>query len=116
LVDQRFPRSVRLRKRPDFVRIQARGRRFRTKNLVVCWSPGPSAGRFGLTVSRKVGNAVTRNRVKRWLREAIRRNRDQVQGQDVVLIALPSASRAGAQVLAEEVVLAMARIGRKESR
>ena len=113
MADQRLPRSVRLRKRPDFVRIQARGQRFRTKNLVVCWSAGPEAQRFGITVSRKVGNAVTRNRVKRWLREAIRHNRHKVAGVDVVFIAHSSASRAGALAISEQVALALDRIGRK---
>lgn len=68
--------------------------------------------RFGVTVSRKVGNAVIRNRVKRWLREAIRKERASLPGRfDVVFIAHPSAAVAGAQVIAAQVRSALHRIG-----
>ena len=65
--------------------------------------------RFGITVSRKVGNAVTRNRVKRWLREAIRHERDGLDGGDVVFIAHPQAATAGEQDQSD-VRTALARI------
>ncbi len=108
-----FPKSNRLRKRPDFRRVQGQGKRFRTPRLLVMVQPskGPSS-RFGLTVSRKVGNAVTRNRVKRWLREAIRKNHHRVEGcVDVVFIARREAADAGLSVLSEEVIDVFGRIG-----
>jgi ribonuclease P protein component len=54
------------------------------------------ASRFGITVSRRVGNAVVRNRVKRWLREVIRHHWRSLEGEwDVVIIARPKAAEAG---------------------
>lgn len=74
--------------------------------------PAGAASRFGLTVSRKVGNAVVRNRVKRWLREAVRRERSTLPGRwDVVLIAHPSAATAGAALLQAQVRAAFSRLG-----
>ena len=74
--------------------------------------PGQAAGsRVGLTVSRKVGGAVVRNQVKRWLREAVRHERAELVGDwDVVLIARPSAATAGAVRLRAQVRRALRRI------
>lgn len=66
--------------------------------------PGP---RFGLAVSRKVGNAVVRNRVKRWIREAARLGRRGVGGWDVVVIARSAAATAGAAAIAAELGAAL---------
>ncbi len=59
--------------------------------------------RFGLTVSRKVGNAVVRNRVKRWLREVLRHRKHRVADVDVVIIARRNAGSAGLAELGRQI-------------
>ncbi len=66
-----FPKSRRLRKRVDIVGVQRAGNAIHTRYfVVVCDVQG--RGRLGITVSKKVGNAVNRNRVKRLVREFVR--------------------------------------------
>lgn len=67
------------------------------------WHEKEGDARFGLAVSRKVGNAVVRNRVKRWLRESIRRQHHGLSGVDVVFIARRDAAEAGYATLFDEV-------------
>lgn len=73
--------------------------------------------RYGLVVSKKVGNAVTRNRVKRWLRESLRHHRVGVVGTwDVAVIASPRSATAGLAVLDVEVQRALSQLGKGGSR
>ena len=97
---QGFPPRLRLRRTADYRRVQRRGRRHHSELFVTVYAAnGLGHPRFGLTVSRKVGNAVTRNQVKRWLREAIRRHpaaHDRsLAGTDVVFIARSRAAGVG---------------------
>ena len=87
--DARFPRAHRLRSRRDFRRVQSVGRRVHTPHFIVLVDRGRAERtRLGITVSRKVGGAVVRNRVKRLVREVFRANRERFQrGHDLVVIA-----------------------------
>jgi ribonuclease P protein component len=60
--------------------------------------------RLGVTVSRRVGNAVVRNSVKRRIREWFRRvGRERMAGRDVVVIARPGAARLGGMAVFSEL-------------
>ena len=82
----------RLRQRADFLRVAAGRWRYATPGLVVQMRPredmSSPAARVGFTVTKKVGNAVVRNRTKRRLREAVRLALDPgaYRGFDMVVI------------------------------
>lgn len=94
--DERYRKSERLQKRPDFLRVQHQGLRYTTPRFVVLSVPSPvGRRRFGITASTKVGNAVQRNVVKRRLREIYRRNPSLwMEGIDIVIIARKAAVEA----------------------
>lgn len=91
-----FPKAARVRRRREFLALGRTGQKRRTEHFVLLLQPtAVAAPRLGLTVSRKVGDAVTRNRLKRRIREAFRRHDARAQfGYDVVVIAKPGSSAA----------------------
>jgi ribonuclease P protein component len=90
-------RKFRLQKTKDFERIRAEGRSWANKSLVLSARPNDlTQSRFGFVVSRRIGIAVRRNRVKRLLREAARLRLSRVaSGWDIVVIARRGAAGAG---------------------
>ena len=82
-------REQRLRRRQDFLRVQSGGARVTTKHFVFLMAPRtPHAPtRLGITVTRKVGCAVVRNRAKRLVRETFRQLSGRLpEGVDMVVI------------------------------
>ncbi len=82
-------RELRLRNPREFQRVRKRGRSWTTPYLVLVMQPNRlEQNRYGFAVGRRVGNAVARNKVKRWMREAMRMTHPRLQqGYDVILIA-----------------------------
>jgi ribonuclease P protein component len=99
------PRRARLSRSADFERVFRHGRSQANKEFVLHVFPrpdDPGPSRLGLSVSRKVGGAVERNRVKRLLREAFALESSRLPpGTDAVVVA-----RADAKALAEREGLA----------
>jgi ribonuclease P protein component len=92
----RRPKRGRLSRSAEFERVYRQGRSVGNRFLVLYSFPRASAGepadgtRLGVSVSRKVGGAVDRNKVKRLLREAFTTLADQLpDDQDVVVVARP---------------------------
>ena len=96
-----FSRGARLLKRAEFVAAMRNGRSSRDSFFTVFGAPGPrSEGRLGITVSRRIATkAVSRNRIKRHIRESFRHHRGKLAGVDIVVIARPAAAQAAARQL-----------------
>ena len=84
-----FTKADRLLKHSDFLGLTAKGRRCQNNHFIAVFAPGKiERTRLGITVSRKVGNAVVRNRIKRFTREYFRLNRHKnTENWDLNIIA-----------------------------
>jgi len=115
LSGERLRRVQRLRSPRDFQRVRAQGRRVSGALLLLGYvargEPDNSGlTRIGFSVGRRVGGAVVRNRVKRRLREVMRRKLARIApGYDLVITARPGAADARMETLEQEVAGLLAR-------
>ncbi|MNZ81367.1 Ribonuclease P protein component [compost metagenome] len=82
-------RKLRLRRREDFSRIYRSGKSFANSQFIVYWSKQPAAEpfRLGISASKKIGNAVVRNRLRRMIKEIVRHQADRIVPKtDFILI------------------------------
>ena len=105
-----FTRHERLLKRVDYLRLSSEGHKVHTTNFVILWKERPvTSVRLGITVSRKVGNAVMRNRLKRLIREFYRLNKGLFAPVDYNIIAKQGASRLEFSEVSQELGRALQR-------
>lgn len=107
-----FPASSRLRTSAEFQQAWQLGRRIHTQHFILIVCPNRCKRmRLGITVSRKVGNAVIRNRLKRRLREYFRRNLRPLEAfLDISIVAKRQAGSLPHELLVAELHKAFARL------
>ena len=103
--DLRLPKSRRLTRPSEFERVKKEGRSERGTLLVlgVLQSRDGNSLRAGFVTSKRIGGAVVRNRVRRRLREIVRKHQQDLRADLwIVIIARPKAARATYRELEDE--------------
>ena len=95
-------RCYRLQKNRAFQYVYRKGHSAASRNLVLLAAPGREL-KIGFSVSKKVGNAVTRNKVRRRLRECFRPLMGDVKTGLYVVVARPAAAEAAFDTLEKDV-------------
>lgn len=83
-------KAYRIKKNDEFQRIFNVGKSFANRELVIFYieKPGQTHFRVGLSVGKKIGNAVMRNQIKRYLRESLRSLDREIKDEyDIIIIA-----------------------------
>lgn len=90
-----FPQCERMKRRAEFLEMYREGSKRVGRGFILYVTRRKGQGRkFGCAVSRKVGSAVVRNRVKRYMRETYRHNRTTLPNDaKIVLVARPESAR-----------------------
>lgn len=112
VASRRFDKSRRLRRRAEFQKVFDGGQRIRGRYLTLLVATNQaSATRLGIVASRKLGDAVRRNRAKRLIREIFRQTPrpDGSMGVDVVVIPRVELFDAGYKNLEEDYRTVLAR-------
>ena len=110
--DNSYPSVARLRKRSEFLRLKDSVQKFASRGILVVWQVNNLAhARLGVTVSKKIGCAVTRNRVKRFVRETFRHNKCLLPAVDLNVIARSEAAAMDFTNLKQQLLKAFIHIG-----
>jgi ribonuclease P protein component len=96
----------RIRKKKDFLVLYRKGYRYRSPYFnLIGLSSALAYSRVGVVASRKVGNAVARNKAKRWMRDLFRRNKELLRSPVDLLIVASAAIREATWAELEESYL-----------
>ena len=107
-----YPATARLRKRPEFLSLKDSAQKYASRGILVVWRANNLAhARLGVTVSKKVGCAVTRNRIKLFVRETFRNNLLLLPAVDLNVIARSEAATMDFHSLKQELLKAFRHIG-----
>ena len=98
-----FSRRFRLGDNKNYRYVYRRGKSYPSRNLVLIHLKGKEQ-RFGFSVSSKVGNAVTRNRIRRCMREDVRRMRTQLKCGKYIFVARPALKSVPHEELSQEML------------
>jgi ribonuclease P protein component len=85
---QRFNKKYKIFRTSDYRRIYQNGKKITTGDLVICYLPNNLVySRLGISISKSVGNAVERNKRKRWIKEIFRTSSIiRKKGLDIVIV------------------------------
>jgi len=93
-----FPKGIRVKKETEFKKIIQQGRRKRGEYLIVFRLPRQEGGqKFGIKIARGIKKAVERNRIKRVIREVLRKNKDRF-GRDEAVVVMCRSTMEGKDV------------------
>jgi ribonuclease P protein component len=113
-VSEKFPKTDRILKRDVFRRVYEEGRKIQFRYFTAFVLEQADGVRIGITTTRKIGNSVERNRARRLVREAFRRNKWLVpQGVDIVINAKRSLVEAAYRDFESEFITFLQRVGQK---
>ncbi|MBC2737071.1 MAG: ribonuclease P protein component [Desulfobacteraceae bacterium] len=100
-----YPKEHRIRKRSEYLQLADDGKRlFGRLFILVLARREQQVSRLGITVTKKIGNAVTRNRLKRICREYFRTHKDQLGAVfDIHVIARSASAKAATDELTESL-------------
>jgi len=112
LIRANFPKQHRLLRRQDFVALSSSTTVFSGRLILVVWQSNTLGyPRLGVTASKRAGNAVVRNRIKRLVREFFRQQRMLLPAVDLNVIVRRQAADAHSAVLFAELLRAFRQIG-----
>jgi len=108
-----LPRQAGLQRAAEIQRVFQQGNRDERQSFVALWVPGEGGRRVAFAVSRRLGSAVKRNRVRRRIREAYRREQHALRpGVKVVFVGRPAGLTRSFSGLVSEMRSALAAINR----
>ena len=112
-----FKKKDKILKRREFLQLKRCGKKIQDRNFIIIYSDGRyEKNRIGITVSKKLGNAVKRNKIKRLIRENFRMNRDKIaEFMDINVIAKKKAGEISADMVFKSLDGIFNQIPRREN-